>query len=37
MLIYDDIRNSVVHLIVEWRRDGETEAAIPRKEKKKIG
>ena len=23
MLIYDDVRKRVVHLVVEWRRDGE--------------
>ena len=25
MLIYDNVGNNVVHLIAEWRRDGENE------------
>lgn len=25
MLIKDDVRNSVIHLVVEWRRDGGNE------------
>ena len=25
MLIYDDVRNSVVHLVAKHRRDGENE------------
>ena len=25
MLIHDDVRNNVVHLVVEWRKDGENE------------